>query len=170
MKDEAQPLEFEVLPPGSTRDDMHLSRIIAWILDDLIPIPGTKYRIGLDPLIGLFPGLGDSSTAVFSSLILIHALRAGLPRIVLVRMALNILLNSLVGAIPVAGDVFSAWFKSNQRNYALLQKHAGAARNSTRTDWIFVSLIIGAVLLVAIGMSLLVGLVVYKLFSALLAA
>jgi hypothetical protein len=176
---EPKPIEFEVLPPkkgreGTTsrgdRDVPDLSRLIAWLLDDLIPIPGTKFRLGLDPIIGLIPGLGDSSTAVFSSVILLHGLRAGVPRIVLVRMALNVLINSLVGAVPGVGDLFSAYFKSNRRNVELLDRHAGTTRRaSTTADWIFVSALIGTLLLVAIGASIAIGFVIYKLFKLLLA-
>jgi hypothetical protein len=86
VNEKVQEIETEVLPPESEDRKDEFARLLAYILDDLIPIPGTKYRIGLDPLIGLIPGLGDTSTAAFSSLILVHALRAGVPRVVLVRM------------------------------------------------------------------------------------
>ncbi len=158
-----KPIDFEVLPPKRNRDVPDLSRLIAWLLDDLIPIPGTKLRIGLDPIIGLIPGFGDSSTAVVSSLILLHGLRSGVPRIVLVRMALNVLINSLGGAVPGIGDVFSAFFKSNRRNVELLDRHAGTAtRASTAADWIFVCSLIGGILAVAIIASLAIGYLVYK--------
>ncbi len=157
MPTEPKPVDFEVLPPESPREKQKLSRTLAWILDDLIPIPGTNYRIGLDPIIGLIPGVGDSSTAAFSSVILINALRAGVPRIVLVRMALNVLLNTLFGAVPVLGDFFSAWFKSNQRNYTLLQKHSGSGRKSTRADWIIVGSLLAGILTIAITISLAVA-------------
>jgi hypothetical protein len=165
---ESKSIEFEMLPPKRDRDVPDLSRLIAWLLDDLIPVPGTKFRIGLDPIIGLIPGFGDSSTAVVSSMILLHGLRAGVPRIVLVRMALNVLINSLVGAIPGIGDLFSAFFKSNRRNVDLLDRHAGTeTRASTAADWIFVGSLIGGLLLVAIGMSIVIGLAAYKLFKLL---
>ena len=174
---EPKPIEFEVLPPKKGRDNAtsrggrdvpDLSRLIAWVLDDLIPIPGTRFRIGLDPIIGLLPGLGDSSTAVFSSVILLLGLRAGVPRIVLVRMALNVLVNSLVGAIPGIGDLFSAYFKSNRRNVALLDRHAGTAgRASTAGDWIFVGTLVGSLLLIAVAASVFAMFFFYKLFQLL---
>ncbi len=170
MTVEPKPIDFGVLPPNKARDVPDLSRLIAWVLDDLIPIPGTKFRLGLDPLIGLIPGFGDSSTAVMSSMILIHGLRSGVPRIVLVRMALNVLVNSLVGAIPGLGDLFSAFFKSNRRNVELLDRHAGTAtRASTTADWIFVGTLIGGVLLIAVAMSIAIGFGAYQLFKLLLA-
>jgi hypothetical protein len=163
---EPKPIDFEILPPKNARDVPDLSRLIAWLLDDLIRIPGTKLRIGLDPIIGLIPGLGDSSTAVMSSVILLNALRAGVPRIVLVRMALNVLVNTLIGAIPGIGDVFSAFFKSNRRNYELLERHAGVKnRASTAGDWIFVSGLIAVVLAITIGISIVAALVAYKFFG-----
>lgn len=161
----ASDIEFDVLPPRKAGDDADLSRLIAWILDDLIRVPGTNYRIGLDPIVGLIPGLGDGSTAVFSSVILLQSMRAGVPRIVLVRMALNILLNSLLGAAPGIGDLFSAWFKSNRRNYDLLQKHAGSSRASTRADWVFVIALTSSVTLIGIGISLFVTLSIIRLIA-----
>ena len=126
MKDDVREIQMELLPPAPDQKD-EFARVLAYILDDLIPIPGTKYRVGLDPIIGLIPGLGDTSTAAVSSLILVHGLRAGVPRVVLVRMAINILINSILGALPGLGDLFSAWFKSNQRNYLLLRRHSAGA-------------------------------------------
>lgn len=148
----------------------NLARLIAWLLDDFIRIPGTNFRIGLDPIIGLIPGIGDGSTTVVSSVILLHGLRAGVPRVVLVRMALNVLINSLGGVIPGIGDLFSAWFKSNRRNVELLDRHAGAAkRQSTTGDWIFVGVLMGVVLLVGIAASVAMVFVTYKLFKLLAA-
>ncbi|MDD5201461.1 MAG: DUF4112 domain-containing protein [Terrimicrobiaceae bacterium] len=169
---ETKPIDFEILPPKNGRDIPDLSRLIAWLLDDLIPIPGTRFRIGLDPIIGLIPGFGDSSTAVLSSMILLHGLRAGVPRIVLVRMALNVLINSLVGAIPGAGDLFSAFFKSNRRNYELLERHGGgsASGSSTAADWAFVTALIAGLLLIVIAASIGVAFLAFHLFKLLIAS
>jgi Domain of unknown function (DUF4112) len=166
VKDKVQEIEMEVLSPApDPRDES--ARLLAYILDDLIPIPGTKYRIGLDPLIGLIPGLGDTSTAAFSSLILVHGLRAGVPRVVLVRMAVNILINSILGALPGVGDLFSAWFKSNQRNYGLLRRHSAGPRASTVSDWVFLAALLLIVLAVAVAMALAIGYLVYRMLSVL---
>ncbi|HEY5779586.1 MAG TPA: DUF4112 domain-containing protein [Terrimicrobiaceae bacterium] len=167
MNEKVQEIEMEVLPPESEDRKDEFARLLAYILDDLIPIPGTKYRIGLDPLIGLIPGLGDTSTAAFSSLILVHALRAGVPRVVLVRMAFNILINSILGALPGVGDLFSAWFKSNQQNYRLLKRHSARARVSTTSDWIFLFLLVAVVLAVALTMALAIGYLAYQMVSVL---
>jgi len=127
-----------------------LFALIARLMDDLFTIPGTKIRFGLDPLIGLIPGLGDTSGAIVSTLLIFRGAKAGIPRVILVRMASNVLLNTLGGAIPVLGDLFSAWFKSNQLNYALYQKHVGSNSTPSKADWGFVCLLL-AILLLAVG-------------------
>jgi Domain of unknown function (DUF4112) len=167
VKEKVRDIQMELLPPASDRQD-EFARLLAYILDDLIPIPGTKYRVGLDPLIGLIPGLGDTSTAAFSSLILVHALRAGVPRVVLVRMAVNILINSILGALPGIGDLFSAWFKSNQRNYRLLRRHSAGAHASTVADWFFLIALLVIVLAIALITALAVGYLAYQMISLLL--
>jgi len=156
---------MEVLPPEGKAREHEFSKLLAFILDDLIPIPGTKYRVGLDPLIGLIPGIGDTSSTAFASLILVRALRSGVPRVVLARMAANLLINGLVGAIPGAGDVFSAFFKSNHRNYQLLVKHAGNPRASTTGDWVFLGALLAAVLIVSIGTAVAAGYLTWKMLG-----
>jgi hypothetical protein len=87
---------------------------------------------------------------------LVAAARRGLPKILLVRMSLNILINEAVGIIPIVGDAFSFWFKSNARNYELLKRHTAAPRRSTTGDWVFVWLVLGAlalILLVSLAVS-----------------
>jgi hypothetical protein len=106
-------------------------------MDSRFRVPGTSLRFGLDPLLGLIPGLGDSASALVSVLLILKSARHGLPRVVMIRMAVNVLLNAAIGATPVAGDLFSFWFKANQINYQLLQKHAGPRRRSTVADWVF---------------------------------
>jgi len=150
---DAKPIETEVLPPETKNADPDLARLLAWILDDLFTIPGTKFRVGLDPIIGLIPGLGDSSSTAIASLLLVQALRAGVPKVVITRMAVNILINAGIGAIPGVGDLFSAWYKSNRKNYQLLQRHAGSSRRNTAGDWIF----LGAIIAVVIGAGLLIA-------------
>ncbi len=159
-------IEVEMLPPPP-RGDTEFSRLLALVLDDLIPIPGTKFRIGLDPLIGLIPGIGDASGTAMSSLILVHALRLGVPRVVIARMAANVLVNALVGAVPGVGDVFSAWFKSNRRNYALLNRHSGGKRVSTAGDWVFLGMILGFVVVVGLVVALASAYLAWRMLSLL---
>src|SRR6266581_1889103 len=115
-----------------------LFKWLALIMDEFLRLPGTKFRFGLDPIIGLLPGLGDTASAIISTFALVYAARCRLPKIVLARMALNILINELVGIVPGIGDAFSFWFKSNTRNYELLQQHLGKPSRSRKSDWIFV--------------------------------
>jgi hypothetical protein len=123
--------------------------LIARLMDSAFVIPGTNIRFGLDPIIGLLPGIGDGATALTSLMLFLKAAGQGIPKIVLARMALNIVLNTSLGAVPVAGDAFSFWFKSNDRNYELLRKHAGAP-SSTKADWVFVGALLGGLALVLI--------------------
>ena len=102
--------EWEVLPPESKGDRQDVTPLFKWlalIMDEFIRVPGTKFRVGLDPLIGLVPGLGDTSSALISAFALIQAARRGVPKILLARMSLNILVNEIVGTIPIIGDAFS---------------------------------------------------------------
>ncbi len=136
--------EWEVLPPedrsSSRRTSASLEPLFRWlalIMDEFLGFPGTKIRFGLDPMIGLLPGIGDVASAIISAVALVHAARCGVPKILLARMAMNILINELVGIIPGLGDAFSFWFKSNVRNYELLRRYSAAPTQSRRGDWIF---------------------------------
>jgi hypothetical protein len=124
--------------------------LIARLMDSAFVIPGTNIRFGLDPIIGLLPGIGDGATALTSLMLFLKAAGQGIPKIVLARMALNIVLNTTLGAVPILGDVFSFWFKSNDLNYDLLRKHAGASKASTKSDWTFVLVLLGGLGLVLV--------------------
>jgi hypothetical protein len=140
MKNQPE-IEWELLPPEEKEKRAALDPLFKWIaliMDDFLRVPGTKIRFGLDPIIGLLPGIGDTSSALVSAFALIAAARRGIPKIVLARMSLNILINELVGIIPGVGDAFSFWFKSNARNYELLKKYSTVPGRSRKSDWIFV--------------------------------
>lgn len=96
---------------------------LATLLDNAIPIPGTRFRIGLDPLLGLMPGLGDALGALASAWILVEAARLGASRTVLMRMLYNVAVDTLIGAVPGAGDLFDFVWKSDAKNVALLRRH-----------------------------------------------
>lgn len=102
-----------------------LGRIRKWsrLMDTAFRIPGTPFRIGWDPIIGLIPGLGDLIDTAFSAYLLFLASQFGLPKNVLGWMVFNIGLEAIVGSIPLIGDVFDAFYKSNIRNLALLEQH-----------------------------------------------
>jgi hypothetical protein len=156
----AKEIEWEVLPPEERRKRQGLEPLFKWlalIMDEFIRVPGTKFKFGLDPLIGLLPGLGDTASALVSAFALIQAARLGVPKILLARMSLNILINEFVGIVPVIGDAFSFWFKSNARNYQVIRDHTAAPSGvSHRSDWIFVIGVL-ALLVGIVGCGLLVS-------------
>lgn len=126
-----------------------VAEFVADLLDRSIRIPGTRYRIGLDPLIGLIPGLGDAIANAIGLVIIVVAARLGVPRITLVRMGINVLTNGLIGMMPGLGDLFSAWFMSNVRNVELM--HRVAASDRTAPDWAFVGVVLAGILGLLIG-------------------
>ena len=121
-------------------------RRMSRLLDNAIPIPGTKIRFGLDPILGLLPGGGDTVTGGLSAYIVVEAARMGLPRELLWKMVGNILLDSFAGTIPVLGDLFDVAWKSNVKNIELLEKHLDIGE-TTKGDRLF---LIGLILLLTL--------------------
>ena len=115
---------------------------LAWLLDNSIKIPGINYRIGIDGLIGLIPVAGDTVTTLLSSYIIAQAARAGAPRLVLLRMAGNVLIDTLVGMIPLFGDLFDFAYKSNRRNVDLLSRYLDNPQATSRSSGLTVVLLI----------------------------
>ncbi|KJS32508.1 MAG: hypothetical protein VR64_06210 [Desulfatitalea sp. BRH_c12] len=103
---------------------------LAWLLDNSIRLPGVNYRIGLDPLLGLVPGIGEALGAVLSMYIIAEGARGGLPRSILLRMGFNVALEVVIGAIPLVGDLFDMTWKANARNVRLIEKYAASPRES----------------------------------------
>ena len=134
----------EVLPRDEAREHLlAIADVLAKVLDTTVKIPGTSWYIGLDPVLGLIPGIGDVIANLIGTIILGLATRLQLPRIVLARMSLNLLINGTVGAVPVVGDLFSVWFRSHARNAALLREAVLRPDRETRADWFYVIGIIG---------------------------
>ncbi|HWF60381.1 MAG TPA: DUF4112 domain-containing protein [Nitrospira sp.] len=135
---------IEVLPRDEARKHLlAIADMLAKVLDTTVRIPGTSWYIGLDPLLGLIPGIGDVIANLIGTVILGLATRLQLPRIVLARMSLNLLINGTVGAVPIVGDLFSVWFRSHTRNAALLREAAMKPDRETHADWFYVAGIIG---------------------------
>lgn len=134
--------------------DERLDRL-SWLMDDLITVPGLGWRFGLDALVGLIPGFGDTATTLVSFYILASAVRYRVPKVTLLRMGMNIGIDYLVGSLPLVGDIFDAWWKSNQMNVELLSKRAtvsaSEARKGKLSDWLFVGLIILLLTALAVG-------------------
>lgn len=131
------------------------SRTLAWLLDDLITIPGTNRRVGLDPLVGLVSGAGDVLTMVATGSTLIDGLRYRVPLLVLLRMIVNMALDSFVGAIPVVGDAFDFVFKANRRNVALLENaiaDGNLARNQSKRYFIVAGIVVLLVFIAVIAL------------------
>ena len=140
--------------PQPAQIEQSLDRL-SYLLDGLFRIPGTGWRFGLDALVGLIPGVGDTATSLASFYILAAGVRYRVPKITLVRMGLNIAVDYLFGLFPVVGDVFDAWWKSNERNVELLRKRATVsateAKKAKKSDWIFVGVIILVLIALLIG-------------------
>jgi hypothetical protein len=120
------------------------------ILDSAFRVPGTQFTFGLDPILGLVPGLGDLTTPVFAVLLLVQSVRMRIPRVVQVRMLVNAGIDFLIGSIPIIGDLFDFGWKANVKNLTLLERYARPGSRATRADWIFVLIIIGLLAAIAI--------------------
>lgn len=145
----------QLVPTKRTVEVQESIEWLSWLMDDLFRIPGIGWRFGLDALIGLIPGVGDTATSLASFYILAAAVRYRVPKITLLRMGLNIGIDYALGSLPVVGDLFDAWWKSNQKNVALLRERAevsaAEARAGRFSDWLFVALIIVALIALAVG-------------------
>lgn len=142
-------------PPQSSRQltDTKLStlkrvRRLSYVMDDAIRIPGTRFSIGLDPIIGLVPGAGDFIGTLLSAYIVLEAARLGLPRGALIQMASNILFETVVGTVPVVGDLVDVTWKANRKNIALLEEHLDVPQTRQKADWVFLALLLGGLLLI----------------------
>ena len=127
---------------------------LARLMDAAFIIPGTNIRFGLDAVLGLIPGLGDAATSIVSMMILQAASRSGLPRTTMLRMAANVAIDFLLGSLPLVGDAFDVFWKSNQMNVDLLKRHLALtpveSRRARRNDGWFVALL-GVGLLLILG-------------------
>ncbi|HJY26991.1 MAG TPA: DUF4112 domain-containing protein [Pyrinomonadaceae bacterium] len=148
--------------------DRHLERL-GWLMDDMFRVPVLGWRFGLDALLGLIPGLGDTSTSLVSFYILAAAVRYRVPKITLLRMGLNIAFDYVIGSLPVVGDVADAWWKSNRMNLDLLRKRAtvsaAEARSGRASDWLFVGGIIAALVVLALGSAAVSIYLLVKIFN-----
>jgi hypothetical protein len=130
---------------------------IARLLDSAFVLPGTDVRIGLDPLLGLVPGLGDLASPLFAIAMLWQSRDLGIPRVVQLRMVFNVAIDALVGLLPIAGDIFDFAWKANDRNIVLLERHAYEQRRPSAGDWIFVVGLIALIVVIAAVPFLLAG-------------
>ncbi len=122
------------------RDQRALELLRQWarIFDSQFRIPGTDIRFGIDPLLGLVPGIGDLASPILSMFMIWHGVKLRVPKIVIARMMANALIDAGVGAIPVVGDLFDFGWKATAWNLALLERHAMPGRGATSGDYVFV--------------------------------
>jgi len=149
---------------------MRRVRVLAKLLDDSIGIPGTRWKIGFDPIVGLIPGIGDLIGAILSGYIILEAARADVPAVTLVRMLANVGIDTVLGAVPAIGDLFDAAWKSNSMNVALLERHlsgdrAAVARDKRNSLGLIAMAVI--VLIVILGAGLALGIAAARLLWSL---
>ena len=144
------------LTPGQARR-LEALRKVAHLLDSALQVPGTSARFGLDPILGLIPGLGDLVSPLFTLGVILQARDFGVPGVVLLRMIFNVAIDTIVGFVPLVGDLFDFAWKSNNMNLALLEQHAEELRPASRGDWMFVIVSIALLLIIAAVPFLLFG-------------
>ena len=124
--------------------------VLSHLLDDFIRIPGTPVRFGLDGIVGFIPGIGDILGGLASSIIIVAAWMRGVPRVTVARMVMNVAIETVVGAVPVVGNLFDIGWRANRRNYALLTGTLEERERHTWASWMF----IGGVCLALVGLML----------------
>lgn len=174
------PLEPEIIDrradadPRRRDEDIAALRELSRWMDGLFELPALRLRFGLDPILGLLPGVGDLASTVIALYILQAGTRLGASRLTLARMSLNLLLDWAIGSIPILGDAFDVYWKANERNVRLLERHLDAnpamRRQARRGDWLFFAAIAAVLILFLVGSLMLAYLLIAwigtRLFSA----
>ena len=122
---ESQFDDLEEVPGSVDEAAVRRMRFVANLLDDSIRVPGTEFRIGIDPILGILPGAGDAVAAAMSVYIVLESARLGVPFLTLLRMMANVTLDFAIGSVPVIGTLFDAAWKANQTNVELAVEHLG---------------------------------------------
>jgi len=136
------------LTPGQVQR-LDALRKVAQLLDSAFVLPGTSMRVGLDPILGLVPGLGDLVSPLFTLGILWQARELGIPKVVQLRMIFNVGIDTVVGLVPVLGDAFDFAWKANEMNMVLLERHAHEEHKAAARDWLFVAAMVALLVLIA---------------------
>jgi uncharacterized protein YjeT (DUF2065 family) len=148
-----------------TDDPLARARALTRLLDSAARVPGTSLRFGLDPVLGLVPGLGDVAGAALSGYVVLLASRLGAPTTVIVRMLGNVVVDTVGGTVPVLGDLFDIGWKANSRNLALLERHLGQPESTKRASRAVVWLTVAALLLLGVGAVVVGALIVRAIFQ-----
>lgn len=127
--------------------DLESMRRWARLLDSQFRIPGTRLTFGLDPLIGLIPGVGDLVGPIFGFVVIAHAWKMGVPKVIMTRMLINAGLDALLGIFPILGDTVDLFWKANLSSVRLLEQHAHERRGVTTGDKVFVGAVVLVILL-----------------------
>ena len=157
------------IPRASEDQSRALAEVqtIAWLLDNSIPVPGTGgRRFGIDAVIGFVPVVGDLISGGIGLFVVWRGSRLGLPRVVVARMLANTAIDMAIGASPVLGDAFDLWFKANTRNLGLMRRHLEQPDLSTRSDWVVLLGLVGAVVLVVVLLGWFVVAVISEIVGA----
>jgi len=147
------PRPDSILPTTAAPAALKRLRQISHVLDNAIPLPGTKVRVGLDPILGLLPGGGDVLTGFLSVYIVVEGARMGVPAATLGRMSTNIVLDVLTGMVPVLGDLFDVTWKANSQNVKLLEKHIASPEPSRAADKMFAVVVIAMLIALVVGVA-----------------
>lgn len=135
---------------AKTAADLESLRRWARLLDTQFRVPGTNLTFGLDPIIGLIPGVGDLVGPIFGLVVVAHAWKMRVPKVIMARMLVNAGLDALFGIFPLLGDAIDLFWKANQSNVKLLERHAYQRQAAGRGDWLFVGAVALAALLLAL--------------------
>ncbi len=157
-----QPNQSALSLPAAKIAKLEHLRSLSILWDESLRIPGTTFRVGLESVIGLLPFGGDAIGIVLSCYILFHAIQFRLPRSILLRMVLNILIDGVVGTIPILGDLFDSTWKANTRNMNLLEAHLHHPRSSHSANRRFV-ILLGAGVILIVAMLAVVSVLLVKL-------
>ncbi len=164
------PTRDRVLKPTTIQVERELE-VFSQFMDNQFRVPVLGWRFGLSAIIDLVPGIGDVATAIIALYLLVSAVRYRVPKITLLRMALNIAIDFIVGLVPLAGDLFSIWWKPNMRNLNLLRARATVSATDLRqgrvTDWLFVGGVAAFLLTLLFGSIILVATVIVFISSRL---
>ncbi|MBX2870044.1 MAG: DUF4112 domain-containing protein [Acidiferrobacterales bacterium] len=147
----------------SSPTEQRLQRL-AWVLDSVVPLPG-GFRLGLDSLVGLIPGIGDFATAIISTYIMSEGVRSNAPKPVLLRMLGNVAVDTAVGTVPFLGDIFDIGYRSNLRNVNLLKDYLREPEETDRSSKWLLLLIAVCILGLLIGSVLLLMMAIRSLFQ-----
>ncbi len=147
----SQPAQFASMLAPSKLATLNRLRKFSRLLDNAVGIPGTKVRIGLDPILGLIPGAGDFLGTALSAYLVVEAARLGVPKETLVKMVSNIVLESAVGTIPVIGDLFDVAWKANTKNFELVEAHLNISQPLEKKNTWFIFILIAGLFIFSIG-------------------